>query len=740
MAFEQIDPYLASIANSYFQTERYEPLLGAIASRIEQTNLALILQSGCRPLQHLAWKQLSEYSERLVSKVLLPAITEAPPGGRAGLFRALLHDAVPISDDLIEFSFETLSSTSLTDRMAAADVIAYRQPNLIKDLLDRGTPVEQSLLRRFCVADEPQLVAPLMDAFGYPDRTPPPTIGFLVSPSWLVDYSDKDAPMVDWLVRECGYCDDPITDNVLNLLSNGFSYVTERMTSESRMNKIAHRWQRRIRSFVWRLLPPELELIPDDDKPLDLDNPLEVDLFVAAVRDTDRMLFLDRKQLPPFDKKRPIDGPSPVCFHAASRYVRRKFVDEPLEWAARWNIPPAKRGEFLIDHARIQLEPDLETRTLADLNFRSRWNPNNFRIHVRTFLPPNELSPGAKSIVALAEACGLRHDELADWLLDAEFNWSPCLTPIGIEVQIPQVNPDRFGEWKELLPLLGIPSPVRPEFGGMLEAAFRPARSFHAMALGPLLLARLGIIEEPQDLCLHISVQGDLDDKVRSILFPQLFIHPSERLKNRPDTAMTRVMSKGLAHLHNDAENIDVTGPLQHRTELRAFRILAESATVTNDPSQTAIQLARGYISDVIATHILCSIATSNCLQCTEQFDIYESEIGHAVADLPEGFKELFESNFYESTGDPTEVTLLRLLPVFRRWANVRAILKANKMGPMLDQRFRQIRNRRLLDVLEHWSSEHGISTREIVVRDNEIEFSTESENSVSEILQGIFR
>ena len=139
------------------------------------------------------------------------------------------------------------------------------------------------------------------------------------------------------------------------------------------MTKIAHRWQRRIRAFVWRLLPDELGLLRDDTKPFDIDDPLEADLFLAAVRDSDRMRFHEQKSLPPFDRAGTRREPAPVCFHASSRHVRRMFLDEPLALAERWNIAPALRGDFAIEQARVLLEPNEETRIAADRALRGKW-------------------------------------------------------------------------------------------------------------------------------------------------------------------------------------------------------------------------------------------------------------------------------------------------------------------------------------------------------------------------------
>ena len=302
--------------------------------------------------------------------------------------------------------------------------------------------------------------------------------------------------------------------------------------------------------------------------------------------------------------------------------------------------------------------------------------------------------------------------------------------PIGIEVQIPRVDPNHFAAWKEALPFLGVPSPIRPEFGGMVEAAFRPARSFHAQVLGPLLLCRLGVLAEPQDLALHISLQGDLGDGVhehgvRSLAFPHLFIHPSQRLRNRPDWSMARVMSKGLVHVHEDAEAIhDISLSPEYvatmRTELRMFRGFAEL-------NADRIELSRSFVSDVIAISILGSALVSDCHHCRELFAEYAAAIEQATHELPSDFRQLLASNYFESTGDPRDETLLNLLPIFRRWSSVRQLVRDRDLSTTLDVRFRTLRNQHVQLVLKHWSDEHGLNTAEVHFTNDDIQLTLPS-------------
>lgn len=373
-----VTSFYSSFADWHFAEKPRPSLLAGLAARIDGTNIVQALSCGCQPLQDLAWRRMAELSEPQLTVLVEPWLQSDPASIEryavtAVVLKGLAHETLAVSDAILARVVSLMESPSAEVRLAAATVVALRQPVEAIALLRRGDPVDRDVLRRLCLADDPALIVPLMTAFGFPRTPPPPTIGFVAAPIWLADFHAREPQLVEWLIRHCGYCDDEVTAEVVNLLSSGFSYVTTRMTSEPRMTKIAHRWQRRIRAFVWRLLPGELGLQPDDTKPFDVADPLDIDLFLAAVRDSDRMLFLEQKSRPPFGRAGAKREPAPSCFHAPSRHVRRMFVDEPLSLAERGNIPQTRRGDFLIEQARVLLEPNDEARLAADLALRGKW-------------------------------------------------------------------------------------------------------------------------------------------------------------------------------------------------------------------------------------------------------------------------------------------------------------------------------------------------------------------------------
>lgn len=761
------DSFVSAIAAAHFAQRPGQPLLAGIASRINASNLSHALCCGCRTVQHLAWLRLVELPHSEQANLVLRNLedeTDERTDAISAVLLALTHESIPLSEQIVARVLQLLKSSRSKIQTAAASVIALRQPEEIAHFLSQQTAFGHDALRMICRADDPSLVVPLMAEFGFPSKNPPPPIGFLATARWLGENHSQHPHEVEWLVRNCGYSDETVTAESLNLLSAGFSYVTTRMTGEPRMTKIAHRWERRIRNLVWRLLPAELDLKPDDERPLDIDNPLDTDLFLAAVRDADRLAFAERKSVPPFSHLAAQRETMAVCFHASSRYVRRLFLEQPLAWSVRANVPPERRGEFFIEHARMLLEPNDDRRIAADRDLRGRWGSLKFQVTqtngprgqavseippphllvIKDFEPPElegQLSPGANSIVALAVASGFDALEVKKYLCEAESRWSRCLLPMGIEVQIPQVNPDLFAAWKAALPFLGIRSPNRPEFQGMVEAAFRPARSFHTNVLGPLLLCRLGAIAEPQDMALHLSLQGAFTDRLRFIAFPHFFIHPSRRLRNRPDWSMARVMSKGFVHVHGDAERLSEADTQLQRTELRMFRIIADAASpnledcnsVASEQFETqapavelnlAVKLQPVYISDVIAVQILGSALASPCTRCQALFDEYSSDVEQSVEALPTEFGQLLRSNFFESTGEPRDVQLLKALPIFQTWSTVRATVRSQDLSGLLDLKYQRLRNQHVSQILRHWDEHHQLPSPEIQITDDDIKIS----------------
>jgi len=597
--------------------------------------------------------------------------------------------------------------SAIVRRWAADAMLVLAEPECCRD---------PQILRSLCLADDPKLIVPLLGAFGFPDRVPPPTIGFLVSATWLAEQQANAPRDVEWLIRECGYCDSTVTSDVLEMLSLGLSTVISSMEATGP----ADRWGERVRTFSRRLLSSGSDAATRDVRPLDLHDPVDTTLFLAAVRDVDRLLLAERRANPAWDLGRLNAEPTAVCFHAPIRHARRLFLDDARRVACGLGVSEDDLSEFVVDHARSTLEVVPERRIEIEKEWYARWQLRqqssaplrsfvigDFRCHVTEDVG----SPCAQSVCSLAELAGFDVDRLEAWLQKCERRWSRLVTPIGIELQIPGLSRQQFGPWKEALVYLGVPSPDRPEFGGMLEAAFRPARSWHAAVLAPWLLDRLGIIPktEAAEIALHISLQGDLDHRARYLAFPQLFINRPTLRGHRSDATMTRVMSKGLVHRNTDIEQLGalhdhaLPGSSPNvRTELRVFRLHANDVAAD-------LGLSSGYFDDLVATHLLGSAMLSDCRACREVSRAYCDDVATTAAQLGSLFERLLRSNYYESTGDPRDEVLMNQLAIFQAWSAVRHAIHEQNCHSELRQQFLNLRSRHMTLLIDHFTRDHGI-------------------------------
>lgn len=694
------------------------PLLRRIASQTTRRNVLDLFASGssrlcCHAIDWLQAHLSPDEMNRLLQRGL-----ERDVATQFGILQTLTTTNVDLDDKLCRHLQSLLSNSDAEIRRAATSLIARHRPDDAELVLNEPLCChDHECLRRLCLADRPDLVIRLMDAFGFPDRKPPPTIGFLVTPGWLAQNHSTHPEHVEWLIRECGYCDDPVGADVLEVLSLGFSFVAAPMNAAGP----ADQWLLRVRSLVWQLMLDPAEEPSSGQLPPDLNDPLQEALFLAAVRDADRLIFAQNRIERPWKTSDRRTELSPVAFHASARYVRLQFLTNARRKAEELNVGDAAFGQFVLDHARCVLEPVLERRVAEERSLRCRWR-------VRGSDPPvparelvigafqsipvdSELSPCAQSICQLADLAGIDSEGLAQWLLDRENQWARQLTTIGLELQIPTVPVEDYCAWKEALPYLGIPSPERPEFGGMVEAAFAPSHSWHAVLLAPLLLLRVGLISAPQDIAMHISLQGDLDRQARYLAFPQLFIHPSTRLKNRPDSTMTRVMSKGLVHRNSDVLRLSrrsIAEDSRFRTELRMFRVFCDE--VRTDRKTVIVPT---FVLDVIGTHLIGSAMLGSCRRCNQIARDYSQQVETEAARQSAEFMQLLNSNFYEATGDPHDETLMFQLPVFRAWSAVRRIVRDHNLGLTFDQTLRDLRSRFINQLRDHFTSDHGIDWQE---------------------------
>lgn len=710
--------FLRDFSARHFAGQPRTSLLSAVIEGFDPETLLQALGSGHPHLQRLAAKklQLSARTPEFMDVILSGLAGETSQ--RVGLLTALSFLPCAHEPALWVAVEEQLHDADPDVRRAAARVIVYQFPehaHQLLPLLEREDSTETA--RLLCLSGRVDLIQPLLARFGFPERMPPPILGVLIDPGWLAAEYPGDPRQIGRLIEACGYSDAPVTEVTLDLLRRGFMYVSRDMIAAPAPETD----RERILELCWQLLPEQLEMSRGDVAGVSLEDPRDQALFMAAAREADRANLEEWKARDPFSY-RSLESPRVVaCSHAHAPFVRRQLIELPLQLAEELGVPATHRGQFLVEHGRCFLETDEETRTEYELFLRCRWSRDettcdnagpkpDSRFPVRDEAdfpvahcsvlrefdrPPDDpgLSAGANSIRNVAEYLGRRH--LSDWLLSRETGWRDFLPPIGCELQVPLIERNRSLAWKQALRSLGIPSPRRPEYRSMVEAAFPPSISFHAQALGPLLLHRLGLMPRPQDMALHISIQGDLGDEVRYLAFPSLFIRPSVRMRNRPEWTMTRVMSKGLVNINEDVVTCRDDQPATVRTEIRVFRCFVDEA-------DSGLEVPLGYVDDIVSTHLLAAAMLSADPDFRGIINDYRAAVESAVSGLPAAFAELLHANYFESTGDPRDAGLLEFLPIMHSRRAVRAARWEGDLAGKLERLFLDIRRQHAERVFQH--------------------------------------
>lgn len=613
-----------------------------------------------------------------------------------------LHDDAPLRVAVLQtlqrmakFDGEvpTAIAACLTDddrdvRLAAIRTLAVRYPDRIAEATPLLATDGDAAARLIALSGEVSVANALLEWSGFPLRSPPPYIGLVLTPEWCADAWHRDPPWATKLLRTFGFVEDTCTARMAEWLSHGVWYVGEVMADRPPDEASLSR----IRDLQWALLPAELGV--GSEVEFDPTCPEDAELLLAAGREADASQLEVIRRRDPLAPRTRESSRALVCAHAPTRYVRRILLEEPVAEARRLDVPERFLGSFVVESVRVLLEPDERRRAEAGLEFRSRvsamrhtrnWfgsdtepkrrpivDDEDFPFVKRAVLDqvPDfhdaELSVGANAVCRLALALG--HDDVVNRLRTAEAEWGPHLIPVGCEWQIPNVDPDRWLAWKQALRALGIPSPRRPEYRGMLEVALPPAASWHAPALVPLLLFECGVIAEPQDVTMHVSVEGDLGEDARFIAFPQSFVNNSRRLTKTPSRFSRRVMSKGLVCRNGDVVPCRAGETPTVRTEFRMFGTYLDE--IEDRPG-----LSLSYLDDIGSTALLATALASQRSDLIAVARSCRDELRQLVESLPAVFGDYFASNFHEATGDADDDSLHELLPVFRARSAVRAAL-----------------------------------------------------------------
>lgn len=595
-------------------------------------------------------------------------------------------------------------------RVAAARCLAKQVPERLLQLV---SAVEQNggseIARMFCLSGNVELIRPLVEYSDRRLRGLLPAIGWLVTPAWLARMREEDAAFAGRLAEAFGYCDGEPTSTVWERLAEGWSFVARE--AAGRLGEQAEERQRLARSLVPTGLATSAAAITGD-----AGDSVWQAILLAAVRDADRLNLQEHVERSPFDPRALASPQIVTAMHAPAGYLRRILIEEPVKEAERLRVGAADLVEFLIDSARVRLETveeskaELEMATFAKWRARDRLGPRAGRLRIEQFpilsdddapelksvvlgqRVPMRLarrgSPGMESICRMAIQAGL--SDLSPVLGEIEETCRGTFPTIGVELQVPGVDRDIALCWKQALRSLGVPSPQRPEYFQTVEASFRPAWGMLALALGPLLLLKLGLISRPMEMALHVSVGGDLEDGANDLAFLLYFLGMGQQRRPWP-SGMTWVLSKGLVHFASDVEPLGPAVP--GRTEIRVLRCLA----VERDGR---LKLDAEYLRQLAATSLLATATQSDRLELKAACDRLRQGLVSLVERLPESFQRLREANFYDSTGDGTDGEWLESLPIVRRLSRVREDLQTPGLRAQVEAEFRTLRDEAVLSIV----------------------------------------
>lgn len=698
---------IQGFAHEHFEQRPRESLVRGMLSAMETVPFEEGLTAESRAVRRLT---LNRVARVWLRQDLLPTLfrgLRGDPSVRRSWLEVLSFLPTWNAEDLVSAICENLQHDDPNVQALAARTVCYRYPNHADEVLPLlNSPKGFAIAEELCLSDSGDVLASLLEFYPNTASPFPPVLGFLLTPERLVNEIEISPPALNQLIEEFGYAEPSVTEAQRNLIAEGFWFVSQRMTQAE-----PKQLRQRLTEFRWMLLPETLGMISSSPQWLDPSDSLDCDLFLAAIRESDRDNLEIWKSRTPYPTDTGRYRRVVACLHAPIRYARQIVFEEGRRLADSLSVSSSSLGQFLTERARVLLEMDEFRRVEAESLLETRWSAihklgedtkdevtwktwpvetdADFPLAKRAVIKPvppipgrNGLSPGAWSIGNLADCW--EENEVREMLRKLEAAYSSFLVPIGIELQIPLVDHRVHFAWRQALRYLGIPSPRRPENLWMGEAAFRPAGSFHSPILGTILLRKLGLIQSAQDVCLHISIQGDLGERVRGLMVPQLFMHLPASRQGAPLARMSRVMSKGLAHLNSDVELCREDQPASCRTELRVFAVIAQQI-------KNRLQLKPHFVDDIISTQILASAMLSPRQEFQWLAEQYESELEQLLNRLPRPFQDLYRSNFYEATGDADEISLLKHVPIVARRQQIKSLMSNPDFAQELETCFEEL-------------------------------------------------
>jgi len=669
---------LEKIAEEHFSKINEVPLVKAVYEEMTDENMFDFFSIDNVLVRKVAARRISRqireplFLERLIKRL------SGDSKEKEGILTSLSYIPLPDDGRLFDEVRKSLYSNNSKIKFAASKVISYRYPERAEVLIPVMRNLKDGDIAKIaCYSQNPKLVWAIADYFNFPEEIHP-ALGFLLNPVWLAKNYNKDKENVGKLITKYGYAQE-IFDKTIDFLAEGFMFVSPGMFEKDQSSL-----QRRIQDFLWQLLPDMAQTNYKHNGFLNINNELDRDIFFAAVRTADVDNINAKRDKDPFSYRVLESKATALCCHSPYNYYKRILIDEGLILAEKLKVEKDNLGLFLTERARACLELDDEAKVEAEALLMAKWlalsktgysfsNPRSYPIKNDEDFPllkfgviqPKEVkernrkvSVGANSVLNLANYFGI--DGLDEKIVEFEELYSKFLLPVGIEIQVPGSKIDTCLGFKQALRYFDIPSPRRPEYKEMVEAAFRPARSFHSFVLGPILLHKLGIFNYAQEMAFHISIQGDLGEEVRYLAFPHQFYNRRRKKTLEQDArfaAMARLMSKGFVNLNKDVEPCFGNDKPECRTEIRVCGCFSDSI-------DGKVGLRLSYIDDLISTHLLASASLN--FEFKGLWNEYKSEIEKYTLTLPEEFSKLLYSNWYEATGDPRDGRLVGMLPIIK--------------------------------------------------------------------------
>ncbi|MDB5391171.1 MAG: hypothetical protein JWM11_6817 [Planctomycetaceae bacterium] len=559
-----------------------------------------------------------------------------------------------------------------------------------------------------CFAHDWATVSSLMQWYVEQGRIPDIAFGLSLTPRFLYNLASRFPQQAPALAQQFGYIEGLNLNDAMPLLECGVWCVPSIML---------HSDQRQLEQRTEQVVATLLSILAGqssiDDLVFDPHHDLDISALCGAVRSLDHQSLLQHRfenRLHPrlYDNNR-----RALCKHAPFDFCRKTLISNALREVEQFGVPQAFQGRFVVEHAGVLVTHDSNLRVERMNYLKSRWArradrrwvvPSHWKFPVEHDADAPELkyrvltvqqltatrgyldapSPGASAAARLLKAVG--RDDCIKPLFTLEERLSGILCPVGIEVQIP-FSARRETEslaWKQALRAMGVPSPRRPEYRTMVEVAFPPSRSYQPQVLLPLILEQLGLFSEPVDMALHLSFSGYLGPDVRYLLFAQQFINLPMIIPR--GTRLSRLMSKGFAHVNYDSVPLDGVNHDGVRTELRACRFGYHGAA-------HATPLERHFIDDIIETSLLVAAKQSpnplvNCAWLE-----YTQRIEAAALKLPDVFGTLLYSDWFASTEEPTDEGFARRLPISQAWISTHNWVRTEGMAVELRNMFREIRS-----------------------------------------------